>query len=293
MTTRIVHIARDGKIIGQYPSGQLASLLDSGQIFQDDFCYSEVSPEWIPLSEFLKKSGAPKFSRIKEREGAPTCGRSSWHDRAAHRRATPVLAGWVAFLLALSVVGGAGFWIAELYGELDQQNLRLQQMEKQLADKEKNYQRMLFVSREIAEPGIVRGSVLLRNDAGKRVAMPGVQIFLFPRKAVEAHLEAKGREASLLPAGTTVDAAEFFVANFPKALASTTTDASGRYEFPVPEPGEYVVSTSIASTNQNGRSTRLWFVSFNSNDPLNTVVDITETNGVQQFIPSLMIVEGR
>jgi len=297
MTNRLVRIARAGKIIGQYPPEQLASLMDSGHFFDSDFCYSESASEWIPLPEFLKKVEAPKYSRTKSRAGGkgdkPRGARSAWHARHAKHRAAPVLAGWIAFLLALSAAVGSGFWIAVLYGELDQQNLRLQQMAKQLADKEKDYQRMLFVAREVAETGIVRGSIILRNDAGKRVAMPGVQVYLFPRKAVEGHLEAKSRAIANLPAGTNVDATTFFLADFPKALASTTTDASGRYEFQIPEPGEYIVSTNISSPNQSGQSSRLWFVSFNSRDPLNTVVDITESNSVQQFIPSLMVVEGR
>jgi hypothetical protein len=295
MTTRLVHIARNGKIIGEYPPEQLAALLDSGHLFESDVCFSEASPEWIPLPEFLKMAKAPKYSRAKDIQGGTQSSdaRSLRHDRHASHRAAPVLAGWIAFLLALSALGGAGFWITRLYGELDRQNLRLQQVEKQLADKEKENQRLLFVAREVAGPGIVRGSLVLRNEAGKRVAMPGVQVFLFPRKAVEGHLESKGREAALLPADTHRDDAEFFLADFPKALANTTTDASGRYEFQVPEPGEYVISTSISSTNKNVNSTRLWFVSFNSRDPLNTAVDITETNGVRQFAPSLMIVEGR
>jgi hypothetical protein len=38
---------------------------------------------------------------------------------------------------------------------------------------------------------------------------------------------------------------------------------------------------------------RLWFVAFDSRDPLNTPVDITETNAVQQFNPLFMLVDGR
>jgi len=296
MASRLVHIARNGKVLGQYPPEQLAPLLASGFFFESDFCYSEASPNWIPLSAYLKKTEIPKYSRTTESEGAKAAagsGRSAWQDHQSARHSTPLIAGWIAFLLALSAVAGAGYWVVGLYGDLAQQRLRIQQVEKQLADKEKEYQRMLFLAREIAEPGLVRGSIVLRNDSGKRASVPGVQVFLFPRKAVEEHLEARAREAALLPAGTNVDATEFFLTNFPKALASTTTDASGRYEFQIPEPGEYIVSTSISSTNQNGRFTRLWFVSFNSRDPLNTAVDITDTNGVQQFLPSLMIVEGR
>lgn len=295
MTNRLVHVARNGKIIGQYPPEQLASLMDTGHFLDSDLCFSESTPEWTPLPEFLKKTEAPHYSRTKDREGADksTPGGSLRRERQAKRRAGPVLAGWIAFLLALSALAGAGFWIAGLYVELGNQRILVDEMQKKLAEKEKDYQRLLFGAREIAEPGIVRGSIILRNNAGKRVSMPGVQVFLFPRKIIEKHLDERSKEASRLPAGTSVNGTAFYLKDLPRPLATTTTDASGRYEFQIPEPGEYIVSANVVSSDQAEQFNRLWFVSFDSRDPLNSLVDITETNSVQQFIPSLMIVEGR
>lgn len=295
MTNRLVHVARNGKIIGQFPPEQLASLMDTGHFLESDQCFSEGSTEWTPLPEFLRKTDAPRYSRTKNREGASASspGTSLRRDRRAHRNAGPILAGWIAFLLALAALAGAGFWIAGLYVEMNGQRVLVEEIQTKLAEKEKEYQRLLFVAREIAEPGIVRGSIILRNNSGKRVAMPGVQVSLYPRKAIEEHLSSRSQEASRLPSGSSVDAASFYIRDLPRALATTTTDASGRFEFPVPDPGEYIVFTTIVSSNQNGQFNRLWFVAFDSRDPLNTVVDVTETNGVQQFMPSLMIVEGR
>lgn len=296
MTNRLVHVARNGKIIGQFPPEQLASLMDTGHFLDSDLCFSEGEAEWTPLPEFLRKIDAPRYSRAKDREMAGAASRSGTatrRERRAQRNAGPVLAGWIAFLLALSALAGSAYWIAGLYAELARQQTLVEEIRTKLSEKEKEYQRLLFVAREIAEPGIVRGSIILRNDSGKRVAMPGIQVSLYPRKAIEDHLAARSHEASRLPAGASVDAAEFYLKGLPRPIATTTTDASGRYEFPVPEPGEYIVFTTIVSSNQNGQFNKLWFVAFDSRDPLNTVVDITETNGVQQFIPSLMIVEGR
>lgn len=294
MTNRLVQVARNGKIIGQYPPEQLAALVDTGNFLESDICYSEGLPEWLPIGEFLKRTDVPKYSRTKSTPSSPgTSTRSSRHERRGRQKSGPLIAGWIAFLLAISALAGAGFWIADLYERLASEGERVRQAEEKLAEKEKEYQRMLFVAREISDPGIVRGSMILRNDSGKRVAMPGTQISLFPRKVVEQHLELRKSATEQIPAGTNVDGIAFFLEGMPQPLASTTTDASGRYEFSVPEPGEYVLSATVTSPTPNGQTRRLWFVGFNSNDPLNTVVDITETNGVQQFIPSLMIVEGR
>jgi len=295
MTNRLVHVARNGKIIGQFPPEQLASLMDTGHFLDSDQCFSEGSTEWLPLPEFLRKTDAPRYSRTKNREGAgpSSTGSTSRRDRRTQRNAGPILAGWIAFLLTLAALAGSGFWIAGLYVELDGQRVLVEEIQSKLAAKEKDYQRLLFVAREVAEPGLIRGSLILRNDSGKRIAMPGIQVSLYPRKAIEEHLSARSREAAALPAGTTVDAAAFYLKDLPRPIATTTSDASGRYEFQIPEPGEYIIFTTIVSAHQSGQINRLWFVAFDSRDPLITVVDITETNGVQQFIPSLMIVEGR
>ena len=291
MSNRLVHVARDGKVLGQYPVEQLALLTKSGEFLDTDLCYSETRLEWIPLPEFLKKLEVPKYSM-----GRPDDGKKRGYTgrkQRSKRNIAAVLSGWAAFLLALSALVGSGFWIAGLYSEIGQKSDQIEEMEKKLAAKEKENQRLLFVSREVAESGIVRGSVILRNESGKRVAMPGVQILLFPRKVIENHLAAKAADVLRIPAGTSVDGNEFFIAGLPPATASTTTDASGRFEFPVPEPGEYVIFTRMNIVVQGAQAARIWFVSFNSQDPMNTLVQINETNCVQQFVPSLMIVEGR
>lgn len=293
MNNRMVHVARAGKVIGQFPPEQLASLMDTGRFLESDLCSNEAFPEWTPMPEFLKKIEAPKYARAKDGESRSTESHSGRRGHRSRRSVTPLLAGWIAFLLALSALVGSTFWIMGLYTSLGEMQTKVEEMERKLAAKEKENQRLLFVSREIAEPGTVRGSLTLRNENGKKVAAPGIQVFLFPRKAIQDHLEAKSQEATRIPEGSHVDAAAFYAANLPKPVASTTTDASGRFEFSVPEAGEYVLFTTMNFTVQGAQVSRIWFVSFNSQDPLNTLVDITESNYVQQFVPSLMIVEGR
>ena len=82
-----------------------------------------------------------------------------------------------------------------------------------------------------------------------------------------------------------------FLKNIPAPIQTTTTDSDGRFECKIPQPGEYVLQTAIRSAKTG--ALRLWFVSFDSRDPLNTPVDITESNVVRQFNPIFMVVEGR
>lgn len=294
MNKRLIHVSRGGRVLGQYPLEQLSALKNSGHFLESDLCCSDALPEWTPLPEFLKKMEPPKYQRACE-GGAPASDRryAGRGRRGRKKNMLAVLSGWIAFLLALSMLIGAGFWIGGLYGELGQKSARIEEMEKKIAAKEKENHRLLFVSREIAEPGVVRGSIVLRNESGKRVAMPCVQVLLFPRKTVTAYLESRAAEVSKIPAGTSMDGSEFFTAGLPAPAATTTTDASGRFEFAVPEPGEYVLFARMNIFTQGAQAARIWFVSFNSQDPLNTLVQVNETNCVQQFVPSLMVVEGR
>ncbi|MCK9588899.1 MAG: hypothetical protein WC076_00370 [Terrimicrobiaceae bacterium] len=293
MSNRLVHVARNGKVLGQYPPEQLAALIDTGHFLDSDLCYSETCPEWIPMPEFLKKIDAPKYSTVHAGESKPSAGGYPRRGRRSRRNVTALLSGWIAFLLALSAVIGSGFWIASLSSEIGARSARIAELDKKLEEKEKENLKLLFVSREMAESGIVRGCIVLRNEAGKRVAMPGVPVFLFPRKVIENYIETRAGESARIPAGTNVGENEFFTTNLPSPTAATSTDASGRFEFPVSEPGEYVLFTRIGGFAQGKQTTRIWFVAFNSQDPLNTLVQISETNCVQQFVPSLMIVEGR
>lgn len=292
MKRRIVHVARDGQVIGQYPPDQIAPLVEAGTLRSGDFAYSESLQQWTPIEEFLKKAGTGEFSRLKPAAGSLPPKRTGSSRRSSRRsRPASMIGGWIAFLLALAALAGSGFWIAALYGELRSKGSEIEQLKSQLSVKEKENQRLLFVAREIAEPGTVRGSFILR-ESGKRVAVPGVEVSLYARQTVEDHLDRRFAAASV-PPNTSVPATNFLLENIPNPIARTSTDARGRFEFQVPEPGEYVLVATCNTAGTGDPSLRLWFVSFDSRDSLNTLVEINESNAVQQLVRSLMIVQGR
>ncbi len=291
MKNPLVTVEREDKVIGQFPPRELPALYDTGRIFDSDLCHSEERPEKVSVRRFLRAMEAQEHFHIPTRSDGH--GSETRRKRQTEKFMAPLIAGWAAFLISLALLVASAVWIGSLYGELAKSSARYAELENKLGAKEKDYQRLLFVSREIAEPGLVRGSVILRNEGGKRVAMPGIQVHLHPRETVESHLSAKAEEISKMPDASNIDQAAFYASGLPNPVDSTTTDASGRFEFRVPSEGEYVLYTSISSPTSKGLATKLWFVSFNSRDPVNTAVDLGEANCVQQFIPSLMIVNGR
>lgn len=296
MSNRLVHVARGGKVIGQYQPEQIASLFDTGHFLPSDLCLSETVTEWTPIEEFLKKVDAPRFSRAKERPAEPGEAASPLSRRGSRRSSRrnqrssgALVGGWIAFLLALAAIVGLIVWIAALHDQVTELKGEVEKAQARASEKEKEYQRLLFVAREVADPGIARGTVILRNDAGKRIAIPGLQVSLFPRRQIEEFLDQKFLEIASLPQGT--DPLGFLLGGLPQAAAATTTDASGRFEFQIPEPGEYVVIAFMSGGA--GQSGRVWFVGFDSRDSVNSLIEVNDANAVQQLVRSLMIVEGR
>ncbi|MDX2081820.1 MAG: hypothetical protein SFU53_13635 [Terrimicrobiaceae bacterium] len=297
MSSRMVHVARGGKVIGQYPPEQIASLFDTGHFVPSDLCFSEAIPEWTPVEEFLKKADAPRFSRAKEKAPEPDSQKSgspqgSRRGSRRSRRGGPsgaLLGGWIAFLLALTAVVGLVVWIGALHDQISELKGEVEKAEARAVASEKEYQRLLFVAREVAEPGVARGNVVLRNEAGKRMAIPGLQVGLYPRRQMEDYLDQKFPELASLPQGA--DPLAFLLGGLPQPAATTSTDASGRFEFKVPEPGEYVLVAILG--NSGGETGRVWLVGFDSRDSVNSLIEVNDANSVQQLVRSLMIVEGR
>ena len=291
MRNPLVTVEREGKVIGRYRPQQLASLCDTGHFRESDLCSSEERPEKITVRRFLRNPGAEASFRSPPRN--ERYGSDLRQKRRADKLMGPLLAGWILFFIAVALLLSAGFWVNSLYDQLAASAAQVGELGKKLEAKEKDYQHQLFAAREIAGPGLVRGSLILRNESGKRIAMPGIRIFLFPRAAIESHLAARAGLAEKNPAADAAGKADFFTAGMPNPIASTTTDASGRFEFRVPEEGEYVLHARLNASSSREPMPRLWFVSFNSRDTINSAVDLGENNFVRQFLPSLMIANGR
>jgi hypothetical protein len=197
----------------------------------------------------------------------------------------------VLFLIAISGVAGALYLVHQSQVEMAKLRGRIVFLEMGLAAKQAAYEGLQTADREVADPDVVRGRLILRDMSGHRVPVPAAKLLLFRRDVIEEYLWEKAKAAPALE--SDIARAAYFASPLPDAIAEATTDREGRYEFKISEPGEYIIHTGIAS-NVNARpGARLWFVAFDSRDPINTPVDITETNGVVNFDPVFMVVGGR
>lgn len=288
MSARLVHVARDGKVIGQFPPTQVATLLERGDFTEEDFCYSDAFGEWLPINEYLQRAAIPKFQRAKEETDAPKPPR---RPPRAQPGGGAALGAFVAFLFTFAALVGAVFWIANLYDRIEVAKGDVEKARQAQAAAEREYQKLLFLSAETAPEGSVRGSIVLRNSAGRRIAIPGLSLSLYPRDLIEGHLDGVFERIGSMNVGE---------AELPVALTDglgapasvTTTDASGRFEFKLPGDGEYVIVTVVGAESPELPG-RVWFVGFNSTDPANTNIELTDGNRVQQFVRNLVVIEGR
>jgi len=199
----------------------------------------------------------------------------------------PPVLGLLFLVVLLLVVAGLGSWgylqwldarswesrAAELNAQLEALN---ETMPKPSAEP------------DLAPPGVIRGRMILKNNQGRRIPIPGARIRLFDRASLEKFLwaEVPGILKSDAPNPLVV-----LLAQLPKPLETTTSDTSGNYAFHPPEPGDYVVQTSVLDKTTG--SIRAWFLAVDSRDPLNTPVNFTEANAVAVLVPMLIPADGR
>ncbi len=279
-----MQVIRDEKILDEYSILQLPTLLDTGHLLPEDHCLDPETNESVRLVDMITR--IPTYTKRTRREADPEMVKVVDQRRSKFRKSAGIFISVslvVAFLLGLT----AWKWQQETRAL----TARLARAESECAEWKEKFHKVLFAAREVADGGFVRGRIILRDATGRRTALPGVKLCIYPRAQIESHLNARHETESLAGGTDSTRLAAHYLKGLPDALDSTSSDSDGRFELKVPEPGEYIVQTAIRSKKTG--QLRLWFVRFDSNDPLNTPVDITESNGVQQFNPLLMIVDGR
>jgi hypothetical protein len=279
-----ISVSRNAKVLGEYHPLQMGSLIETGHLQNEDLCLDPESSQWIPISEFMLR--IPEYSPKHSAETTPPAIAES---RQGDRKISGIilLLGFIALIAAW----GALFWSGKISAEIDDLKTRLAKAEAATSEWKQKYENVLFAAREVASNDLVRGKVIMRDATGKRVVLPDVKVRLYRRAEIEAYLS--DRYARIAESGGTDPnrLSTHFLKSLPAPIETSTTDSDGRFECKIPRPGEYVIQTGIRSAKTG--ELRLWFVTFDSRDPLNTPVDITESNVVRQFNPIFMLNEGR
>ena len=285
--TQKISVKRNGEVIGDYVPPQMVSLLENGHLQNADLCFDLKSGGWIPIRAFLRRRRIPGYPPKRSRNFVGPTHRSRRRRRARRKLTLRLLLGFFTMALA----SGAVFWLGKSAEEIEGLKISLANAEALNGEWKQKYENALFAAREVASNDLVRGKVIMRDAAGRRATLPNVEVRLYSRAEIEAYLSE--RYAHIAEAGETdpTRLPAHFLKNIPPPIETTTTNSDGRFECRIPKPGEYVLQTGLRSAKTG--ELRLWFVAFDSRDPLNTPVDITESNVVRQFNPIFMLSEGR
>jgi hypothetical protein len=286
-TKQKVSVKRKEEIIGEYLPPQMVSLLETGHLQNSDLCFDLKSGKWIPIRALLRRKRIPGYARRPGRNLLGSVRGSRRRQRARRRLTFRLLLGFFTMALASAAV----FWWGKTTEEIEGLKISLANADAANLEWKHKYENVLFAAREVSSNDLVRGKIIIRDAAGKRTVLPDVKVRLYPRAEIEAFLSERYAHIAEAGGNDPIRLSAHFLKNIPTPIETTATDSDGRFECKIPKPGEYVIQTGIRSAKTG--ALRLWFVAFDSRDPLNTPVDITESNVVRQFNPIFMLVEGR
>ena len=288
----MVTVSRGGRLIGRYDPLELGSLLETGHLQHDDLCLDPKTNGLVPLQTYLGSVETRDVSPGSEAK-APAPDKATARSKGLRRRRKRLhfhTLRW-ALIAAIAIAVGTTCWAMMISTDVTNLQKYLDKADAENSELKKKYQNVLFAARDVTTSDEIRGRVIIRNADQKRITPPGIKMRLFHRADMEAYLSARHAKIAEIEGTDPNRLALHFLKNMPVPVEATATDSAGRFEFKIPAPGEYVIMTSIR-TGKSGRM-RLWFVAFDSRDPLNTPVDITESNVVRQFNPIFMLNEGR
>ena len=289
---RPVHIARGGTIIGEYSSADLQSLLEAGELKATDVCYLEDSNLWINLPDYIHSSSLPKFQPPLKPLAEARGGSAPQWDAAPQNPIAPLL-GWVAFIIAFAMLLGAGTWIYILNGEVKKAQRTATQMQQQMLDQDRQYREIVAKPVNPSDRMRVLGTVKLNSEDGDPMVMPAFSVHLYKRQTVEDYLRSKSLDLAAMKPQLTSEKLSTFLTNMPPPLKKAITDSLGNYEFDLPAEGKYVIFSSMTLPGGGNDRIFVWFLGFSTDDPLNLPVHVTDMNRSGQFVPELMIIQGR
>jgi hypothetical protein len=282
-----IAVRRAGKIIGEFAPEDFDRRAEAGEFVATDLCRDHLRADWLPLDVVRKRRMARVFSKAEilteEATAWPPSSKRSGRGRSRGIPAEILL----ALFLALIVAAVASAW--GYYQTLDRRATATR-LETALADAEKLRAELKTATSALGgvPEGTVSGQVILRNQARQRTVIPGMKIRLYRRSDLEDYLRQRFEEFRAAP---PQDAISALLSGMPSPLDTTATDTDGKFSIQLPEPGQYVLQTS--TLDRKTRDMRIWMLTFDSADTLNTPILISEFNASTTFDPLLILTEGR
>lgn len=287
---RPVHIARRGRIVGEFSSSDLPMLLESGEILADDTCYVEETNEWQSVQDYIWATATPKAREANEDISAPL---EPVQEPFYLLGSAGLVILAIGLLFALGLLAAAGAWIYSLQSQLNVAQALVDELQAELVSRPKPEEPKESSPRMPAERTKVVGRVSIREENGNPKPLPGFYVDLYEEKKIRDYLLTRSLDLAAFKQSRDPDVLARVLRDMPAALLKTTTNAEGDYEFQLPAEGRYVVYSSMTIDGPSGPEILLWFLSFATDDPLNLPVNINEENRSTRLEPEFLIKLGR
>ncbi len=288
--TGMVHLARNGQVLGDYEAEKIGDLLEMGRLLPTDHFYDAKAKIWRLVSEWKIE----EFRGIEEEEEVPeTAADNSERSHGGRRKKgrskskkgdkTAIFA-LVSCLLAFGVAAGIWAWAQGLQQQLatttDQIHFLNEKMES--INKEKQ------LLSEIAPSGRVRGIFTYEPSYNQAAIISGATIGLYRRDDVEAAI-AKIAAEQPLNAGNFDDAIEKLKTAISAPLKISLSDSNGRFDLEVPEPGDYVLVASAGKKVGDAVQRYVWLMGFRSENQPSSLILLNDKNALSSSRPRLAI----
>lgn len=287
---RPVTVARRGRIVGDFSSGDLPDLLKSGEILVDDTCYLEETNEWQLVGDYIQATETPKARAARE-EALPPEETLRGPVMVLHLRGVTILS--VSTLLVLALIVAAGVWIFDLSRQLAESTARVTDLQIQLfnaANPGDTFDPKPKIPKVRSK---VVGQASSLDENGAKKLLTGFYVDLYKENTIRDYINSRSLELAAYKQTGDREILTRLLRDLPTPLRKTTTDASGIFEFDLPAEGRYVVYSSTTLEGITGPEIKMWFLSFATNDPLNLPVNILDENAVSRYEPEFLIKMGR
>jgi hypothetical protein len=287
---RPVTVARKGRILGEYSAGDLPALVQSGELLPDDNCYLEETNEWLAVRHHIEATETPK-ARAAQEDSTETEERLSGPVMVLHLRGIAILV--FTALLALALFVTAGVWIQTLTRQLADSSARATELQIQLHNASTPGSQFDPNPQIPKSRSKVVGQASRTDPNGGKKLLTGFFIDLYEEKNLRDYLNSRSLDLAAYKQTSDLAILQRILRDLPTPLRKTTTDASGLYEFELPAEGRYVVYSSKTEDGLFGPEIQLWFLSFDTADPLNLPVNINDDTRSTRYEPEFLIRMGR
>lgn len=318
----LISVARDGVALGEFSPEQIQSRLRIGVLLPSDHFFDNEKRTWRQLAEWASPRAAavedagPEAVRppeavvppagdsaLSEEEDEARKEGGTWEEREARQRkrssrgkpqgrrkrqkhpASAALPGWIACLFAVGAAVALYVWAQEQRDTVKIKDAKLLEMGEQV----EALKRKVALLDEMSPAGILRGVLVTESAPGKLAFLSGVTVAILRAEDARPAILRMANEPAAVTEGELAAQVTQLQALLPAPLAVTVSDSSGRFEFALPEPGNYILFSTFFLQASTGPSRLVWLIEIENTGEPAQMLSLSEKNAITLNNPAIRI----